>query len=137
MSGSTFDKNGDRHSALMVNGERKIDRRMIVDYGASTNMVKHKELLQDPVPSAPTMFSIGVGRKLKSTTQGSVVISTSRRKKTQKKLLWPNAIYVPDLETNLVSCAELSRTGHLTVCGEADCQILHDGEVIATAELGN
>lgn len=73
-----------------------------------------------------------------SNAMGQVVLrgSTGKRSHTHEILL-NNVLYVPELDTNLLSCSELAKAGYSTCFKNDGCQILRNGKVFATGKLEN
>ena len=82
-----------------------------MDSGASEHMIKEKNLLFDIKETNPRIIFVGDGRKIQADESGSLDITLPT---AERKLGLTDAIYVPQLDTNLIFCSALDRSEYVT-----------------------
>ena len=120
----------------LLSRERKASKNYaVVDSGASNHMMSDRNLFDKIVNSQTRIITLGDGNSIKSNEKGSVYISTRVSEGKRKTLRLNNVLYVPGLDTNLVSCSALDRDGYETKFSKGCCTILMKDEPICTAQL--
>lgn len=108
---------------------------MIIESGATSRVIGERSLLQDTMTYAPVTISLGDGRKLTSMMKGSTFIPTSAKRSYTGRLGLCNALNVPKLDSNLLSCRELHKAGYHVIFGGRQCEIRHGGDLVDRAQL--
>lgn len=109
-----------------------------VDSGASSHMVKDKSLLQNETTSVIKNIRVADNKVLSVQCSGQVSLNTYNEKGQEKKVLFTNVLYVPDLATNLLSVSQIIRSGGQVRFDKTGCVIMNNGnQIVATASIIN
>ena len=108
----------------------------MIDSGASKHMFALKDSFNNIKESAIESVKLGDGRKVISGMSGTVPLCTMNGN-TRIRLLLHDVMFVPGLDTNLVSCAELIKQGYTISFCQDSCDIQKSGKLVATASLKN
>ena len=113
------------HFAMM--GKDSLPQKTIIDSGASSHMVGVKHFLHGPFSTVKRRVVLGDGRSVFSETSGCAVISCTSRIGQPRSVTLRNVLLVPTLDTNLVSCAELDKSGHEVRFKAGECALKSPG----------
>lgn len=110
----------------------------IMDSGASDHMVHDSSLLLNPRKAATRRIVLGDGRTINATLQGDVHVNTALGGRAngaiRRYVVLKDALYVPGLDVNLISCSRLCDEGFTIRFGKNGCLAMaEDGEVAITA----
>ncbi|CDF32625.1 unnamed protein product [Chondrus crispus] len=126
---------GSKEKALLSREGKTSKKYAVVDSGASNHMMSDHILFDKIVNSQTRIITLGDGNSIKSNQKGSVYISAGGFDDNRKTLRLNNVLYVPGLDTNLVSCSALDRDGYETQFSKGLCTISMKDELICTAQL--
>lgn len=118
------------HRALIVK-RNSVSSEMIVDSGASAHMVYHRSLLSDFQPVYQTTITVGDGRKLHAKGKGSVIVSSTVSNGETVTLELKDVLFVPGMDSNLLSCAELTKEKYRISFDGSSCAILDEDDRLA------
>ena len=124
--------------ALITRTERTFTGSIVVDSGAGCHMMANKNLFNSLHETHPGTITVGDAYRLTATRMGSVLIPLNlqgNKKATGNNLTLNRVLYVPKLDTNLLSCYALDMDGYTTRFGDGKCVISLDGEVMSRAQL--
>lgn len=109
-----------------------------VDSGATSHMTKHKDLLQNESPSSIKRIRVADNKELSVESSGQVSLDTYNDKGHEKKVLFNNVLYVPELATNLLSVSQIIHSGGQVIFDKTGCVIMNSkNQIVATASIIN
>ena len=108
---------------------------MVIDSGASCHMMADKTLFSSVTSVEPRIIALGDGNKIHADKMGRVNVPTLESEHSTKSLVLNRVLYVPDLDTNLISCAALDMDGYTTYFGNSRCEIRLNDKVMCTGKL--
>lgn len=114
-------------NALMARNSN-ISLRMFVDSGASSHMVGERSDLRNVQTTKGTSITIGNGTTLIANEKGTAVVNSEIDGEIVRIVL-EEVLYVPGLDSNLMSCSELMKPGY-KICFEGNRYLLLDNEKV-------
>ena len=120
--------------ALMARSGRATSTELIVDSGATSHMIGNRAPMRNNSAMPEVMISHGDGRRVRSNETGDVYISTGRGNQLPGQLILRNAMYVPEFDSNLLSCSELANQGYRVVFDRNQSKIFKGEELVAVAQ---
>lgn len=122
--------------AFLVRRNRNGSKDMVVDSAASSHMFFDKTMFSRlKKDGSHRVITLGDGRTVSAKMTGSVFIQTRVGEQGQKGLVLNDALYVPSLDSNLVSCSALDKDGYDVNFADGKCTISRDDELICTGVL--
>ena len=109
------------HFALVTKSCHRI--KTIIDSGASSHMVADMRFMKGPMDTVDHRIVLGDGRVVKSTTSGRAVIDCKGQNGQAFSFELSNVLYVPNLDTNLLSCSKLDENGHEIRFKSGECTL--------------
>lgn len=106
-----------------------------MDSGATCHMLNNQNLFPSMKKSYPRTVTIGDGSKLSSNKCGTGFITFSVDGGGNRSLQLDNVLYVPALETNLISYSALDKKGYSLRFESEKCTVMRNGERICTAYI--
>ncbi|CDF38468.1 unnamed protein product [Chondrus crispus] len=98
-------------------------------------MMADKRLFDKIESVEPRTIALGDGNRIRAERMGTVTIPTLEHEHERKLLVLKRVLYIPDLDTNLVSCAALDMDGYTTHFGDGRCEIRLGNEVMCIGKL--
>ena len=124
------------NKALIGNLAKSKDIENVIDSGASKHMFALKDSFSNIKESEIERVKLSDGRKVFSNMSGTVPLCTINGN-TRIRLLLHDVMFVTGLETNLVSCAELTKQGYTISFCQDSCDIQKSVKSVATVFLNN
>ena len=110
---------------------------IVIDSGATCHMLKNKVLFSNMKKSYPRTVTIGDGSRLYSNIHGTATIRCPVGEGMDRNLALGDALYVPSLDTNLISCSALDKDGYSVLFQDEECSIMRNGQLMCTAAIDN
>ena len=125
-------------ASIGTSSSSKDSELFIMDSGASDHMVHDSSLLFNPREAATRRIVLGDGRTIDATLQGDVHVKNVLRGRAneviRRYVVLKDALYVPGLDVNLISCSRLCEEGYTIRFGRNGClATAEDGEVAISA----
>lgn len=104
-----------------------------IDSGATSHMTNNREFFNEIFTNIEDKIIVANGKEanVKGIGSGKVICYNGNIKKT---ITLKNALYIPDLHTNLISVKKITENGFTVEFKEKACNILEDKKIIVTAE---
>ena len=98
-------------------------------------MMAHKTLFNSVKSVESRIIARGDGNEIHADKMGRVNIPTLECEHSTKSLVQNRVLYVPDLDTDLISCAALDMDGYTTHFGNRRCEIRLNDKVMCSGKL--
>lgn len=129
---------GSKTFSLMIHENSIESRGWIVDSGASSHLCNDRSLFYQFQESSSKSVSLADGKQVKVGGEGCVQVETIDTNGNTVKLKLSKVLFVPDLETNLMSVVKLTEKGVSVNFMPSGCNLLINGEIIGKAmKVGN
>lgn len=106
-----------------------------VDSGATSHICNRKELFKDFDEKESTMITVANGYELKSCGKGTCEINILNDSGNNQKIMVKDVLYVPSIESNLLSVKKLTERGLKIIFYDNLCEIWNRNEILATAVM--
>ncbi|WJZ92889.1 hypothetical protein VitviT2T_011862 [Vitis vinifera] len=129
------DKNDDEHLFMASQALSSHElNTWLIDSGCTSHMTKHLSIFTSIDRSVQPKVKLGNGEVVQAKGKGTIAISTKRGTK-----IVTNVLYIPDLDQNLLSVAQMLRNGYAVSFKENFCFIsdVHGTEIAKIKMNGN
>ena len=123
--------------ALLSRSETKALKPIVLDSGASCHMMADSDLFESLHDARPRTITLRNGSKLLANKMGSVIIKTATSGGEIGSVQPNRVLFVPKLDTILVSCAAIDMDGYCVHFEDGACHILRDADVSGHGHLQN
>ena len=114
------DKNDDEHLFMASQAFSSHElNTWLIDSGCTSHMTKYLSIFTSIDRSVQPKVKLGNGEVVQAKGKGTIAISTKRRTK-----IVTNVLYIPDLDQNLLSVAQILRNGYAVSFKENFCFII-------------
>lgn len=113
---------------------------LLMDSGASENMVGHVDWLHNIEPISPHPIRLGDGKVVFVTYKGELWLRITLRygqEKYHRDLMLQGVLYVPELKSNFLSCSALCDNGFRVNFGSRMCNAMRHGVMMMQGNLCN
>lgn len=104
--------------------------KFVIDSGAFNHMMNNKQYFTEFEPINPSGIMIANGAKLTTEGKGTVSFKVKNINRKTSDVILSEALYVPELETNLISVKKITEKGLSVLFNENKCVIAKEDKII-------
>lgn len=104
-----------------------------VDSGATSHICNRKDFFKSLDKQSPSTVTVANGYELKAYGKGTCEINVINGKGVSQNVLVKDVLYVPKIESNLLSVKKLTKRGFKIDFYDDLCEIWYKNEIVATA----
>lgn len=118
-------------------GQGTSSKSWYIDSGATSHMCNDRAFFTEGYRSKTETVTVANGQKISSQGIGDGILHCQVSETASKPVSVKNVLYVPSLESNLLSVKKMTQQGHVVTFSNGQCVVTKNQEVVATGKIEN